>query len=174
MQYTFQHSIYSRNKPLKEPHDEVQGKTRGGRNLHLLINLIQLGGHGASSRSSGRRRHGSPITGDDRASGRKAWNEKLEREGSGVPALLLAPSCWCEIWTNDVIRTSRMWCGNENEKLNGNLRRHESFKVVQPPSGVIAYVHYLCDFSWNVLQSFFPFFSLIFLCPVSILSPFSL
>ena len=68
-----------------------------------------------------------------------------------------------------------MWCGNENEWIKRKLKRHENFKVVRPSYGVIAYIHCLWDFAWNILQSIFPIclflplspslFLIIFLCP---------
>ena len=58
--------------------------------------------------------------------------------------------CWCRIWSNDKICTSKMSCGNEKEKSDRNSKEKEIFRVVRPFSGVITYVH--CSFIflfWN-------------------------
>ena len=39
-------------------------------------------------------------------------------------------NCWCVIWTNDEIRTSRMWCGNEKKETVINSKTPGSFEVV--------------------------------------------
>ena len=41
--------------------------------------------------------------------------------------------CWCEIWTNAVIRISSLWYGNEQEDMVVNSKTPVDFEVVRPP-----------------------------------------
>ena len=96
--------------------------------------------------------------------------ENLERRAdkSNEPALLLAPRCWCGIWTNAVICNSRRWCGNEKEKLAGKRENKTIFRVVRPSSRVIDYIKFSsisCKFLTKISTNFF-----LTLTPFSFLS----
>ena len=65
--------------------------------------------------------------------------------------------CWCEIWSNTVIRTSKWWCANEKGEIGLIKENTTVFRVVRPSSVVIAYVHFysiLGKFLTKVLTNF--------------------